>query len=92
MYTYALSERIGNEETHRYWDRLRIQSFLFFSCSFVALDPPQTMGNVLHILIAGQKCLCESKKVVLWSKQFDIRIVPMSYLNLGSMNTYENKI
>ena len=45
----------------------------------------QTMGNYLEISIAGRKCLCVSGKVVLWSKQFEIRVlVPMCYLKLCS--------
>ena len=36
---------------------------------------PQTMGQILEISVAGQKCLCVSGKVVLWSKHF------------GTMNT-----
>ena len=41
------------------------------------------MGIFLEMSIAGRKCMCVSRKVVLCSKHFDFRIlVPMSYFKL----------
>ena len=56
---------------------------LFFKLALFEFRTAANDGNFLEISIARRKCLCVSRKVVLWSKHFDIRIlVPMSYLKL----------
>ena len=61
--------------------RLPIQACFYFELLFLSSRPQQTIEKILKIPIAGRKCLCVSRKAVLWSEHFDIRIsVPMLYL------------
>ena len=55
--------------------RLRIQAFVCFKLLFWGSRPPQTIGEILEISIAGRTYLYVSGKVVLRSKNFDIRIL-----------------
>ena len=52
------------------------EKVFFFSCR-----PLQTMGTILKTSVAGRNFLCAPSKVLLWSKNVDIRmLVPMFYL------------
>ena len=62
---------------------LWIQASVFWNLLFFSYRRPQTMGKMLEISTARQKCLCVSGKLVLWSKHFDIKVlVAISYLKL----------
>ena len=55
--------------------RLRIQVFCVWKTVFFSSTrPPQTMGRIMEISIAGRKCLCVSREVVLWSKHFSFSV------------------
>ena len=45
---------------------------LLFQLLILSSRPLQTFGNILEISIAGWKCLCVSRSVVLWTKHLDI--------------------
>ena len=58
---------------------------LFYKLLFLSSRPPQTIGKILEISVAGQKYMCVSGKVVLWSTHFDITtLVPVLYLKLSN--------
>ena len=63
--------------------RLPIQTLFITSCSFGAGSCRNRQQMPYLWSLAGGNCLCVSRKVVLWSIYFYVRIlVPMSYLNL----------
>ena len=57
---------------------------IFFKKSLsLSSRPLQTMGNFMEVSKAGRKCLCVSRKIVLWSNHLDfIMLVPMLYSKL----------
>ena len=52
--------------------KLRIQTCLFFVLISMNSERPRKIGKFPEVSIAWQKCLCLSRKVVLFSKHFDI--------------------
>ena len=67
---------LKNKNQHKtILNRLRTKSCVSY-CSFLVLDPPQTMGTFLDILIARRTCMCVSGKVVLWLKMLTLPFGP----------------
>ena len=65
----------------------------FCLVALLSSRPPQTMGQILEIPIVERKCLCVSRKVVLWSKHFGVRmLVPMSYVKLCNRVSFQEII
>ena len=69
--------------------RLRIQACLSFELLFLSSRPPRTMGVFVEMMIAGRKCLCVSRKMVLWLTYFYVGIlVLMTYSKLWNIYLY----